>query len=67
MLFACNLNECAIHDAGGSVTFGVGARYPRELAIRDARGAPVPPDGDVGRRRFAQVLQLLALQRAALP
>jgi membrane-anchored protein YejM (alkaline phosphatase superfamily) len=65
--FACNLNECAIHDGDGSVTFGVGARYPRELAIRDAGGATVPPDGAVGRRRFAQVLDLLALQRAALP
>ena len=65
--FACNLNECAIHDADGSVTFGIGARYPRELAIRDARGAAVSPDSDVGRRRFAQVLELLALQRTALP
>ncbi len=67
MVFACNLNECAIHDAAGSVTFGIGARYPRELAIRDPHGASVPPEGDLGRRRFAQVLELLALQRAALP
>lgn len=67
MRFACNLNECAIHDADGSVTFGIGARYPRELAIRDAHGAAVSPDSDTGRRRFAQVLELLALQRAAQP
>ncbi len=67
MLFACNMNECAIHDADGSVTFGVGTRYPRELEIRDPDGAPVAADGDVERRRFAQVLELLALQRAALP
>jgi membrane-anchored protein YejM (alkaline phosphatase superfamily) len=66
-LFACNMNECAIHDADGSVTFGVGARFPRELEIRDRDGAPVPTTGDIGRRRVAQVMDLLALQRAALP
>jgi hypothetical protein len=49
------------------VTFGIGARYPRDLAIRDARGAAASPDSEVGRRRFAQVLELLALQRNALP
>jgi hypothetical protein len=66
-LFACNLNECAIHDAEGSVTFGIGARYPRELAIRDAAGAEVPTDGDLGRRRFAQVLEFLGVLRRAMP
>ena len=67
MRFACNLNECAIHDADGSVTFGIGARSPRQLAIRDAHGAVVSPDSDIGHRRFTQVLELLALQRAAQP
>jgi membrane-anchored protein YejM (alkaline phosphatase superfamily) len=66
-LFACNMNECAIHDADGSVKFGVGTRYPRELEIRDRAGRRIPADGEVGRRRFAQVLDLLALQRDALP
>src|SRR5262245_1197097 len=66
-LFACNMNECAIHDADGSVTFGIGARFPRELQIRDRAGAPVPASGDIGRRRVAQVMDLLALQRSALP
>ena len=66
-LFACNMNECAIHDADGSVTFGTGARFPRELQIRDRDGAPVPTSGDIGRRRVAQVMDLLALQRSALP
>jgi uncharacterized protein len=66
-LFACNMNECAIHDADGSVTFGIGARYPRELEIRDRDGVPVPAAGDVGRRRVAQVLDLLTLQREAVP
>ncbi len=66
-LFACNMNECAIHDADGSVTFGMGARYPRDLEIRDRDGTRVAATGDLGRRRVAQVLDLLALQRAALP
>lgn len=66
-IYACNMNECAIHDADGSVTFGVGARYPRELQIRDPAGGLMPADGALGRRRFAQVLALLALQRDALP
>lgn len=66
-LFACNMNECAIHDGDGSVTFGIGARYPRELEIRDRDGAPVSATGDIGRRRVAQVMDLLALQREALP
>ncbi len=66
-LFACNMNECAIHDADGSVVFGVGARYPRELQIRDHDGAPVAATGAIGQRRLAQVLDLLALQRDALP
>jgi len=66
-LFACNMNECAIHDADGSVTFGIGARFPRELQIRDRDGAPVPTSGEIGRRRVAQVMDLLALQRSALP
>ena len=66
-LFACNMNECAIHDDDGSVTFGIGARYPGELEIRDRDGARVPAGGDIGRRRVAQVMDLLALQRGALP
>lgn len=66
-VFACNANECAIHDPDGSVRFGIGARYPRQLAIRDAEGRPLATDGDLARRRFAQVVALLQLQSDALP
>jgi hypothetical protein len=66
-IFACNEDECAIHDADGSVTFSMGTRYPSELEIRDPDGAPRASDGDLGRRRFTQVLDFLTLQRATLP
>jgi membrane-anchored protein YejM (alkaline phosphatase superfamily) len=66
-VFACNEDECAIHDADGSVTFSMGTRYPNELEIRDPDGTPRATDGDLGRRRFTQVLDFLTLQRATLP
>jgi uncharacterized protein len=66
-LFACTVNECAIHDADGSVTFSIGARYPGELEIRDPSGARLASEGALGEHRFAQVLEFLALQHAALP
>jgi uncharacterized protein len=66
-VFACTENECAIHDADGSVTFSAGTRYPSGLEIRDREGTRQSADGDLGRRRFAQVLEFLAFQRATLP
>jgi hypothetical protein len=45
----------------------MGTRYPSELEIRDPDGAPRASDGDLGRRRFTQVLDFLTLQRAAIP
>jgi membrane-anchored protein YejM (alkaline phosphatase superfamily) len=66
-VFACTENECAIHDADGSVTFSTGTRYPSGLEIRNPEGTRQFADGDLGRRRFAQVLEFLAFQRATLP
>ena len=66
-VFACTENECAIHDADGSVTFSTGVRYPSGLEILSPEGTRQSADGDLGRRRFAQVLEFLAFQRATLP
>ncbi len=66
-LFACDDSECAIHDADGSVVFGVGVRHPGQVEIRDAAWTRVPTAGEVGRRRFSRVLEFLAWQRRALP
>jgi membrane-anchored protein YejM (alkaline phosphatase superfamily) len=66
-LFACSRDECAIHDREGSVVFGLGVRRPGEIQIRDRDGESVAVTGDLGRRRLAQVLDLLALQRTAHP
>src|SRR5262245_23918004 len=66
-VFACNEDECAIHDAEGSVTFSTGTRYPSGLEIRNPEGTRQSADGELGRRRFAQLLEFLAFQRATLP